>query len=120
MCIRDRYNIRPCTDINPPSVIRKGSSFQELSPHFLTLYYLVTAYSRADGVYKTAEDHRILFRAIQTFQKDVYKRQEFGTLDITINRSKPEKDPRDIAAAKVQKEMCIRDSLIVKSAIFFK
>ena len=28
---------------------------------------------------------------------------EFGRLDITINRSKPEKDPRDIAAAKLQK-----------------
>lgn len=28
---------------------------------------------------------------------------EYGTLDITINRSKPEKDPRDIAAAKNQK-----------------
>ena len=28
---------------------------------------------------------------------------EYGTLDITINRSKPEKDPRDIAAAKTQK-----------------
>ena len=28
---------------------------------------------------------------------------DYGTLDITINRSKPEKDPRDIAAAKLQK-----------------
>ena len=28
---------------------------------------------------------------------------DYGTLDITINRSKPEKDPRDIAAAKNQK-----------------
>ena len=28
---------------------------------------------------------------------------EYGVLDITINRSKPEKDPRDIAAAKTQK-----------------
>lgn len=28
---------------------------------------------------------------------------EYGTLDITINRSKPEKDPRDIEAAKSQK-----------------
>ncbi len=28
---------------------------------------------------------------------------EYGTLDITINCSKPEKDPRDIAAAKKQK-----------------
>ena len=29
---------------------------------------------------------------------------EYGTLDITINRSKPEKEPRDIAAAKLQKK----------------
>ena len=28
---------------------------------------------------------------------------KYGVLDITINRSKPEKDPRDIAAAKTQK-----------------
>ena len=28
---------------------------------------------------------------------------DYGTLDITINRSKPEKDPRDIAAAKLSK-----------------
>ena len=28
---------------------------------------------------------------------------DYGTLDITINQSKPEKDPRDIAAAKKQK-----------------
>ena len=28
---------------------------------------------------------------------------EYGTLDVTINRSKPEKDPRDIAMAKKQK-----------------
>lgn len=30
---------------------------------------------------------------------------EFGTLDITINRSKPEKDPRDIAMTKKQKAL---------------
>lgn len=29
-----------------------------------------------------------------------YKTEEYGTLDITINCSKPEKDPKDIAAAK--------------------
>ena len=32
---------------------------------------------------------------------------EYGILDITINRSKPEKDPRDIAAAKLQKNQPI-------------
>ena len=30
---------------------------------------------------------------------------EYGTLDITINRSKPEKDPRDIVAAKTSKNV---------------
>ena len=34
--------------------------------------------------------------------KWTYK-SEYGTLDITINRSKPEKDPKDIAMAKLQK-----------------
>ena len=32
-----------------------------------------------------------------------YETDEYGTLDITINCSKPEKDPRDIALAKQQK-----------------
>jgi UDPglucose--hexose-1-phosphate uridylyltransferase len=32
-----------------------------------------------------------------------YETEEYGTLDITINCSKPEKDPRDIALAKTQK-----------------
>ena len=42
---------------------------------------------------------------------------EYGTLDITINRSKPEKDPRDIAAAKTNKsssypkcQLCIENA----------
>ena len=42
---------------------------------------------------------------------------EYGTLDITINRSKPEKDPRDIAAAKSNKsssypkcQLCIENA----------
>ncbi len=42
---------------------------------------------------------------------------EYGTLDITINRSKPEKDPRDIAAAKANKsssypkcQLCIENA----------
>jgi len=36
--------------------------------------------------------------------KWLYK-SEYGTLDITINCSKPEKDPRDIAAARAQKSV---------------
>lgn len=45
---------------------------------------------------------------------------EFGTLDITINRSKPEKDPRDIAAAKDTKscELSEMSALCGKHGIF--
>ena len=32
---------------------------------------------------------------------------EFGTLDITINLSKPEKDPKAIAAAKKTQRLCL-------------
>lgn len=60
------YSIRPCYDITPQPLIQKGSSFREQAPHFLTLYYLMTAYSKAEDSHKTREEHNILFRAVET------------------------------------------------------
>lgn len=60
------YGIRPCFDVNTQPLIRKGSGFREQSPHFVTLYYLMTAYSKADDAHKTSEEHNILFRAVET------------------------------------------------------
>lgn len=60
------YSIRPCYDIVPQPLIQKGSSFREQAPHFLTLYYLLTAYSKAEDSHKTQEEHNILFRAVET------------------------------------------------------
>lgn len=60
------YNIRPCYDITPQPLIQKGSGFREQAPHFLTLYYLMTAYSKAEDARKTQEEHNILFRAVDT------------------------------------------------------
>lgn len=60
------YNIRPCYDITPQPLIQKGSGFREQAPHFLTLYYLMTAYSKAEDAHKTQEEHNILFRAVET------------------------------------------------------
>lgn len=60
------YNIRPCYDITPQPLIQKGSGFREQAPHFLTLYYLMTAYSKAEDAHKTREEHNILFRAVET------------------------------------------------------
>lgn len=60
------YGIRPCFDINTPALIQKGSGFREQPPHFLTLYYLLTAYSKADGGHRVLEEHNIIFRAAET------------------------------------------------------
>ena len=73
----------------PPSVVR--AEFDKLykeSPKAATEYYYsfskATNYIRTDRV---AKDEKWVTST------------EFGDLDITINLSKPEKDPRDIAAA---------------------
>lgn len=59
------YSIRPCYDITPQPLIQKGSGFREQAPHFLTLCYLMTAYSKAEDARKTQEEHNILFRAVE-------------------------------------------------------
>ena len=59
------YSIRPCYDITPQPLIQKGSGFREQAPHFLTLYYLMTAYSKADDSHKVWEEHNVLLRAIE-------------------------------------------------------
>ncbi len=73
----------------PPSVVRKH--FKELydrSPREATDFYYdfskATDYIRTDRIRKD-----------EKWSGDT----EFGTIDITINLSKPEKDPRDIAKA---------------------
>lgn len=60
------YNIRPCYDVATQPLIQKGSGFREQSARFLELYYLLTAYSKAEDAYKTQEEHNILFRAVET------------------------------------------------------
>lgn len=73
----------------PREVIRKFKADYEVSPKLATDNYFdwnkKTNYVRAGRIAKD--------------MKWVYS-SEYGNLDITINLSKPEKDPRDIAAAK--------------------
>ena len=76
----------------PREVVAKFESEYEKSPESATKWYF--DFSR-DVNYVRAS--RIARDMKWTYDS------EYGTLDITINRSKPEKDPRDIAAAKTQK-----------------
>ena len=76
----------------PREVIAEFNRRYEHSPKEATDWYY--QYSKNTN-YVRAE--RIARDLVWTYDCD------YGTLDITINRSKPEKDPRDIAAAKLQK-----------------
>ena len=76
----------------PREVIAEFKRLYAINPKDATDWYY--NYSKKTN-YVRAE--RIAKDLVWTYDCD------YGTLDITINRSKPEKDPRDIAAAKLQK-----------------
>lgn len=87
---RDLFDTKIMGLITPaPSIVRsKFDALYKESPEAATEYYYdfskATNYIRTDRI---ARDEKWITAT------------EFGDLDITINLSKPEKDPRDIAAA---------------------
>lgn len=76
----------------PHEVIREFNKRYKISPADATDWYY--GYSQKTNYVRAGRIAKDLKWKYET---------EYGTLDITINLSKPEKDPRDIAAAKKQK-----------------
>ena len=76
----------------------------EVRKTFWNLYNNTSAQAATDYFYKSSCDSNYIRR--QRIKKDQKwtTDTEFGTLDITINLSKPEKDPKAIAAAKNAKQ----------------
>ena len=76
----------------------------EIRAKFKDLYENESALAATDYFYKLSCDSNYIRR--QRIKKDQKwtTDTEFGTLDITINLSKPEKDPKAIAAAKNAKQ----------------
>ena len=76
----------------------------EVRARFKDLYEHTSAQAATDYFYKLSCDSNYIRR--QRIKKDRKwtTETEFGTLDITINLSKPEKDPKAIAAAKNAKQ----------------
>ncbi len=76
----------------------------EVRAGFKELYEHTSAQAATDYFYKLSCDSNYIRR--QRIKKDRKwtTETEFGTLDITINLSKPEKDPKAIAAAKNAKQ----------------
>ena len=82
-----------CLMPRPGEVIRKFRKIYEESPKAATDYF-----------YQLSRDSNYIRR--YRVKKDLRWKTEtpYGELDISINLSKPEKDPRDIAAAKKMKQ----------------
>ena len=87
----------------PSEVIQKFHSLYEESPKAATDYF-----------YKLSQDTNYIRR--YRIRKDLKwtADTEYGTLDITVNLSKPEKDPKAIAAAKLAKQSGYPKCLLCK------
>ena len=72
----------------------------EVQGRFKDLYENTSAQAATDYFYKLSCDSNYIRRARIKKDRKWTTDTEFGTLDITINLSKPEKDPKAIAAAK--------------------
>lgn len=90
----------------PSEVISKFNAYYEKSPKEAT-----------DFFYKFSQDTDYIRR--YRIQKDIryVTKTEYGDLDITINLSKPEKDPKAIAAAKLATQSGYPKCLLCKENI---
>lgn len=87
----------------PSQVISQFNEYYNKSPKIATDYY-----------YKLSQDSNYIRR--YRISKDIRWKTatEYGDMDITINMSKPEKDPKAIAAAKLMKQSGYPKCLLCK------
>ena len=89
----------------PSQVIEKFWDQYRISPQMATeWYYDFSRYTDYIRSYRVIKDMKWVAKT------------EYGNLDITINLSKPEKDPRAIAAAKLQKSVGYPKCLLCREA----
>ena len=91
---RDLFDTRimDCVMPRPSEVVQQFRAYYEESPREATDYYYALSIA-SNYIRKARIDKNIAWKTAT----------EFGDLDVTINLSKPEKDPRDIAKAKLAK-----------------
>ena len=92
---RDLFDTKIMGLLTPaPSVIR--NKFKEL--------YAISPKKATDFYYKFSQDTNYIRKDRIVKDEKWTSNTEYGKIDITINLSKPEKDPRDIAKAATQKK----------------
>ncbi len=110
--IEDGITARDLFDTKIMSILMPRPS--EVIAHFNRLYHENSPKEATDYYYKLSRDSDYIRRyRIKKDQKWVTK-TAYGDLDITINLSKPEKDPKAIAAAKLAKQSGYPKCLLCK------
>ena len=102
---RDLFDteIMNCLMPRPSEVINKFNELYNEDPEKATEYYYNLSIA-SNYIRKERIDKNIVWKA----------KTEYGDLDITVNLSKPEKDPRDIAKAKLIKSSSYPKCLLCK------
>ena len=92
---RDLFDTRlmNCLMPRPSEVVREFWKYYERSPQEATDFY-----------YKLSQDSDYIRRYRIRRDMKWTTKTRYGTLDVTVNLSKPEKDPKAIAAAKLAKQ----------------
>lgn len=62
------YDISENEDVVVSGMVNTGLKTQTYPPIYLTLHYMITAYSGSDIKFRAREEHRILGRVIQVFR----------------------------------------------------
>lgn len=102
---RDLFDAKPmnCLMMRPSEIQKKFWELYQEDPKKATNYF-----------YKLSQDSDYIRRYRIQKDKKWTVDTEYGTLDITINLSKPEKDPKAIAAAKLAKQSGYPKCLLCK------
>ncbi|MBQ4564488.1 MAG: galactose-1-phosphate uridylyltransferase, partial [Lachnospiraceae bacterium] len=108
----DTITYRDLFDTKIMSVLMPRPS--EVCAEFKRIYTEQGEKAATDYYYKLSGDSNYIRRARVAKDMKWTTETEFGTLDITINLSKPEKDPKAIAAAKLAKQSGYPKCLLCK------
>lgn len=95
-----------CLMPRPSEIIKKFNALYEQSPEEATAYF-----------YKLSQDSDYIRRYRICKDMKWVTATEYGELDITVNLSKPEKDPKAIAAAKLVKQSGYPKCLLCKENV---
>ncbi len=60
------YDVRESQELRASNMVDMGPGKQRFPGTYLTLSYMITAYSKADVKHRSSEDHRILGKVVQT------------------------------------------------------